>query len=595
MILKLIFILVIAASVVSWGYWLVALACLRGVVRRRRPSSGETYEPLVSILKPVKGVDIDALENFASFCAQDYPQFEMLFGVARKDDPAVAVIEQLKKRFADVTIRLVIADPLGTNPKAAVLHALAGEARGEVLAISDSDIRVTSDYLRRIVAPLADVKVGLVTCLYRGGSAKNLPAQLAALHMDAAFAPSAALAWRMGTPLGLGATLALRADDLTRGGGFAAIADYLLDDYKLADRIAALGLRIFLSDYVVASILGPMRLADEWRREVRWSRGIRAEYPIAYPGQLFTFSLLLGLVALAFTRIWPWAWAVLAASLLVRWWVGWRSAALLGQDQRRYLIWLPLRDALSTATWCAGLAGRRITWRGQQFLLDPDGRLNPLADAGLPAGLLARAIRRVDALLRRHQGIFEFSDDPQCMLRISIDPAEAGFDLSDGTRVSAGDPVCVLHFWNEHVGTIPRDGPELGWAIALRKSMRLSLTQLAEAARRDPRLAEVKAFGGDAVFVSRRGDDGVASVGRRYGFQWVAYDRPPTRWKRFHRFWENFLVLGLQWAFNPAGMRGKAFLRPRAPLWMSREELLRKYGPAVRSVDSAQVVVSEAS
>lgn len=591
MILNLLLILSIAASVVSWGYWLVALACLRGVLRRPRQSSEQPYEPTVSILKPVKGIDVDALENFASFCSQDYPQFELVFGVAREDDPAVEVIERLKKRFADPAIRLLIAEPLGANPKAAVLHALAAEARGEVLVISDSDIRVSPDYLRRVVAPLADEIVGLVTCLYRGESPGNLPARLAALHMDAAFAPSAALAWRMGTPLGLGATLALRAEDLTRAGGFAAIADYLLDDYKLADRIAASGRRVFLSDYVVESVLGPMRLADEWRREVRWSRGIRAEYPIAYPGQVFTFSLLLGLVALAFTRIWPWAWAVLAVSLLVRWWVGWRSAALLGQDQRRYLIWLPLRDALSTATWCAGLAGRRITWRGQQFLLDADGRLKP-ADSGLPAGLLARAIRRVDAFLRRRQGIYEFSDHPQCMLRISIDPAEAGFELCDGIRVSAGDPVCVLHFWNEHVATIPRDGPELGWAITLRRSMRLSLTQLAEAARRDARLAQVKAFGGDAVFVSRRGDAGVASVGRRYGFEWVTYDRPPTRWKRFHRFWENFLVLGLQWAFNPVGLRGKGFLRPRAPLWMSRDTLLNKYAQFESTADAPQTVAS---
>jgi len=591
MIPKLLLILVIAGAAASWGYWLVALACLRGVVRRRPNQPQQpSFEPPVSILKPVKGVDVDAMENFASFCTQDYPRFELLFGVARESDPAVELIEQLQTRFPALTIRLIVAPPLGANPKAAVLHELAAEARGQVLVISDSDIRVTGDYLRRVVAPLADAKIGLVTCLYRGESPRNVPAQLAALHMDTAFAPSAALAWRMGTPLGLGATLSLRADDLARAGGYAAIADYLLDDYKLADRIAAIGLRVFLSDCVVASVLGPMRLADEWRREVRWSRGIRAEYPIAYPGQLFTFSLLLGLVALPFAGVWAGAWAVLPISLLVRWLVGGCCAVLLGQRQRGYLAWLPLRDALSTATWCAGLAGQRVSWRGVEFLLHADGRLAPLPDGRLPAGPLARAIRWLDAFLRRRDGIFEFSDHRQCMLRVSVATARAGFELSDGTQVRAGDPVGVLHLWNEHVATIPRDGPDLRWAMALRQSMRLSLAELAEVVRSDPRLAQVKAFGGDAVFVSRNGDAQVARIAARYGFEWVTYHRRLTFWLRFHRFWENFLVLGLQWAFNPAGMRGKGFARPRAPLWMSRDTLLGKYASPARPAATRRTV-----
>lgn len=152
--------------------------------------------------------------------------------------------------------------------------------------------------------------------------------------------------------------------------------------------------------------------------------------------------------------------------------------------------------------------------------------------------------------------------------------------LADGTRVEAGDPVGVLHLWNEHLPTIPREGPDLRWAINMRQGMARSMSQLAEAVGRDARLASVKAFGGNAVLVSHKGDAQVARVAGRYGFEWVTLDRGPMLWQRFHQFWENFLVLGLQWAFNPGGLRGKRFIRPREPLWISRDILVSKFAPA---------------
>lgn len=573
-------ILLLAACTVSCSFWLVALGCLASVLKRRKGHGAIAYEPSVSILKPVKGIDAGAMENFASFCAQEYPRFEVLFGVADPHDPAVALIEQLRAKFPLLAIRLLVSEPLGTNPKAATLHCLAAEATGEILAICDADIRVEPDFLRRVVAPLADPKLGLVTCLYRGEMPRNVSARLEALHMDAAFAPSVALAWKHGTKVGLGAAVIMRRADLARAGGYAGIADHLLDDYEIAARIAGLGLGIHLSDCPVASVLGAMHFPQQWAREVRWARGIRVVRPLQYPGMVITFSLPLALAAAAFFRLTPWALAAVPGVLAVRWFVAWRSAVLLGQRERRYLAWLPVRDLLSFAVWLAAMFGRRVKWRGQEFALGRDGRLQSIEPDALPDGLLARGVRRLDAHLRRKQGIFEFCDDERCVLRVNVAPAEADMRFDDGTVVRAGEPVGVLHLWNEHLATIRRDGADLAWAVAMSKRMQRSLREVARAARHDPRLRGVQAFGGTGVFVSRAGVSQVAKMASRFGFEWMPDGRKPTVFARIHDFFENFLVLGLQWAFNPGGLRGKGFIRPREPLWMSRETLMKRYHAA---------------
>jgi ceramide glucosyltransferase len=579
MISAILLTLLLAACTVSCAFWLVALACLHSVMKRRKaPASG--YEPLVSILKPVKGVDAGALENFVRFCTQDYPHFEILFGVADPKDPVVRLVDQLQQRFPAISIRLFVAAPLGTNPKAATLHKLAAKARGEVLAICDADVRVSPDFLRRVVAPLADPSIGMVTCLYRGELPQNIPAWLEALHMDAAFAPSVALAWKLGTDVGLGAAVIMRREDLSRAGGYAGIADHLLDDYEIAGRIARLGLRIHLSDCPVASVLGPMQFRQQWAREVRWSRGIRAACPSRYLGMIITFSLPLALAAAAFGRVTHWAWIAAPAVMAVRWFVAWRSAVLLGQRERRYLAWLPVRDLLSLAVWTVGLFGRRVRWRSQQFLLGRDGRLEPIDEGAAHDGLVVRGIRRLDAHLRRKQGIFEVSDDPRCLLRISVDPAEMDLRFADGTVVKAGDPVGTLHLWNEHLLKIPSDGADLRWAIAMRQLMQFTLRELAVAIQTDPRLRRAKAFGGTAVFASRGGAPQVAKMASRFGFEWIADTRKRSVLRRIHDFFQNFLVFGLEWTFNPAGLRGKGFLRPREALYMSREGLVDRYAIA---------------
>jgi ceramide glucosyltransferase len=180
-------------------------------------------------------------------------------------------------------------------------------------------------------------------------------------------------------PVAMGATMALRRGDLAGMGGFEAIADYLADDYQMGVRIAWLRKRVHLSGYVVTSVLGKTTFREQWDREVRWARCTRVSRPWEYPGLLLTFSTPLALTLVLFSHLAAIGWEALAISLLLRWLVAWRVLEYTGdRETRRWLIWLPLRDVWSALVWCAALLGRRIYWRGEQFVLHSNGRMQPL-------------------------------------------------------------------------------------------------------------------------------------------------------------------------------------------------------------------------
>ena len=391
--------LLTALILISWLYWLVALWLVLDFFRPGKPASqpppcagggdraspsplrrgGPGGEVAVSVLKPVKGLDFEAYQNFASFCRQDYPEYELLFGVADADDPVIPLIERLKREFPHVSIRLFVVRPAGANRKASLLHHLAGQARHEILVISDSDMRVTPDYLRRVVAPLADPAVGLVTCPYLGVHALNLTAGLEALHMGVTFLPSITVARKViGMRFAMGASVTVRRRDLEAIGGFAALADYLADDYQLGARIAALGLKVQLSDYVMRCVLGADRFRDQWEREVRWMRCASVSRPTQYPGLLISYATPLALALVLLTGPTPASLQMLIGSLLLRWVVAWLVSGATGDlEARRWLLWLPVRDVLSALTWIAGGLGREIVWRGERFVLTAHGRMAP--------------------------------------------------------------------------------------------------------------------------------------------------------------------------------------------------------------------------
>ncbi len=594
------FLLVVA----SWIYWLIACWWTRDFFRARSEPDPD-FTPPVSILKPVKGVDAQAYENFASFCQQDYPDFELLFGVADPADPVIPVVERLQQDFPERRIRLIVTPATRVNRKASLLHSMAPQARHDVLVVSDSDMRVTPDYLRQVVAPLVDEEIGLVTCSYRGEVPVTLTARLEALYMGVTFLPSVLVARRfLNMRFALGATVALRRRNLIRMGGFAAVADYLADDYQLGVHIANLGLRVHMANYVAVSVLGATTFHEQWNREVRWARCSRVSRPWEYPGLLLTFSTPLAVILALVTGFAPLAWLSLTVSLLLRWLVAWLVTGYTGnQAIRRWLIMLPMRDMLTALVWCVGEMGRRIVWRGEEFVVRPDGRLELLpapvqrSMKGRDLVILRKMVLGLDALLRRHYHIYEFSHDQGCLFRLSIIPSPENLTLSDGTQIHAGEPVGELHLWNEHMLQIPKEGPDLAWALTFGRMLRRTLSDLAAYVESDPSLQGIKAFCGTGPLGSQTGLVHLSDLAQRAGFDVVNLDSRAGPGQRFIDFWKNLYVFGLIWAYNPTSLKSK-YLRglQRLQLWISRETLISEHGE--QKVSHAQVdgdVDSEAS
>jgi ceramide glucosyltransferase len=347
--------------------------------KRRQTSLPESPFPAVSILKPLKGVDPEIWESFCSHCEQDYPEFQLIFGVSDPADPAIEVVRRLQAKYPNLPIELIVCDRvLGTNIKVSNLAQMLPAARHELLLVNDSDIRVPPDYLRQVIAPLAGASVGLVTCLYRGVASPTLGSRLEALGISTDFVPGVLSAWFLekGMHFGLGSTLAFRRRDLPAIGGFEALLDYLADDYELGRRIASTGKRVELSVATVATFLPAYTLREFFRHQLRWSRTIRAARRWGYAGLLFTFGLAWALGTLLVAQGAAWAWILLALTVAVRLAVGLVAAVVVLEDRQalHHIFLLLLRDLIAPLIWAAGFMGNRIHWRGDIFDLK-DGRL----------------------------------------------------------------------------------------------------------------------------------------------------------------------------------------------------------------------------
>ena len=355
-----------------------AVAFLR-VCKSRSLVSLPQALPGVSILKPLKGTDPDIYESFRSHCLQNYPEYEIIFGVSDPSDPAVASVEQLQGEFPDHAIKLVVCpNILGANVKVSNLEQMVQTARFPHLIVNDSDIRVESDYLQRVMAPLADPQVGMVTCLYRGVAAPTLGSRLEALGITTDFCAGVLVAQQLegGLHFGLGSTLAFRRVELDRIGGFRSIVDFLADDYELGRRIAGLNKKVQLSDVVVETHLPAYDLSGFIQHQLRWFRGIRDARRSGYIGLVSTFGVMWALLAFVASAAAPWSWTLLGAVLLLRMTVGFvMSRAVLQDEDAVEQLWLlPLRDLIAVAVWIASFAGHTVTWRGDRFELK-DGRL----------------------------------------------------------------------------------------------------------------------------------------------------------------------------------------------------------------------------
>jgi ceramide glucosyltransferase len=378
MVMKLLIILIVA----GWAFWLIAWMLTRSFFRESPHQSG-SYQPPVTILKPVRGVDDHAYHNFETFCQQDYPEYEILFGVDDANDPVVPIITRLQRDYPERSIRLIQTSIIGTNRKASILHQLVGLAKYDILAVSDSDMYVDSSYLSEVVAPLADGNTGLVTCPYRAAELETFTARLEAMHMSVTFMPSVMIGRKLlGMRFGLGASLIIRRAALDAIGGFLTVANYLADDYEIGYRIRKAGFKVVLSRYIMINRLGATRFMEQWHREIRWARCVRVSRPLEYPFIVLTFSTPLSIVTLFLSNFSPLAVQLTAVSLLLRWVVAWFIAGHIQDDElRRWLPWLPVRDMLSALVWLAAMFGRTVYWRGERFRMDSDGHLLALKKA----------------------------------------------------------------------------------------------------------------------------------------------------------------------------------------------------------------------
>jgi ceramide glucosyltransferase len=393
---------VLGAACLPLIYYAMAIAIAVRFLERRVSRLSSASLPSISVLKPVRGIDPQAYEHFATFCRQEYADYEIVFGIADPNDGAIAIVQRLIAEFPDRSIRLVSGIPdVGPNSKVSTLCRLVREARHDLLVISDSDVSVPSGYLRALATAFDEGSVGVVTCLYRGvPDGRRLWADLEALGISADFMVGVLVAERVeGVRFALGATMATTRARLAEIGGFEALVDRCADDFELGSRVAAKGYRVELADCVVRTACVAGTFAAFFRHELRWAITQRQCRPVSYLARTLVTQGL------------PWAFAAVvvapspvvaliycAAYVVLRTTMAWVvGVGILRDDTVRRRWWLlPVRDAMSLLTACVAHVRDRIEWRGREFHLTR-GALVPIVASDVRRGRTAIPVSRQDA------------------------------------------------------------------------------------------------------------------------------------------------------------------------------------------------------
>ena len=375
--------LVLAVAAIPSIYYLIALFSswryFRCASRRGAPSAN--FAPPVSNLKPIRGVDPDAYENFASFCRQDYPDYELLFCVGDENDPVVPILQRLIHDFPERRIRVLFGGGAkGSNDKVVKLARMVREAQHEFLVISDSDVWAKPDYLRNVVAPLADPKVGAVTCFYVPIEDKTMAENLQTIGMFSDFYAGILVARQLdGVKFALGPTIATTKTRLAEFGGYEAIQNRPADDLLVGRLIAEQGYEVELSSYTILTVADYASMSDLFHKRLRWIVVMRYMRPWGHLGLLLTQGLPWSLaavaaspstgVALAYVAVYA-ALRVAMTRMIGRWGlkqdVGWKKLALI-----------PVWDAMAFAIWLTSFTRNSIRWRDGQYYIR-DGKLVPV-------------------------------------------------------------------------------------------------------------------------------------------------------------------------------------------------------------------------
>ena len=330
------------------------------------------------LLKPLCGHDDGLEENLRSFMVQDYPEYEILFGVHRPNDPAVAVVEKIIGEFSGrISARLIITgeSPI-PNAKAFSLNRMVREARFDVLVMSDSDVRVTPSLLSHLAQEFQDNRVGLISCPYRAVPGKSLWSRLEAIGMNTELLGGVMVARMIeGMRFALGCTVAVRRSVLEDMGGFGYLQEFLAEDFVIGQRAAELGHGVLFSSYVIEHRIGSQSMMHNLGHRMRWARSTRRSRPIGYWGQIFTYPLPLALLLCAF---YPVAWPVLFLTFILRGIAALATARNIVHDPITQKQWwlLPIQDVIGFFVWISGFVGDKIVWRNRKCTVLRDGRLH---------------------------------------------------------------------------------------------------------------------------------------------------------------------------------------------------------------------------
>jgi ceramide glucosyltransferase len=360
----------------SLVYCVLIVVATRRFLSTTLPNPGN--KPPISVLKPLCGHDDGLEENLRSFLTQDYPKYEVLFGVHRSDDPAVAVAENIIREFSGrISARLVITgeSPI-PNAKAFSLNRMVREANYDVLVMSDSDVRVTPSLLSHLAQELQDDHIGLISCPYRAVPGKSLWSRLEAIGMNTELLGGVMVARMIeGMRFALGCTVAVRRSVLEDMGGFGYLQEFLAEDFVIGQRAAELGHGVLFSSYVIEHRIGSQQMMPNLGHRMRWARSTRRSRPLGYWGQIFTYPLPLALLLCA---VYPSAWPVLFLTMILRGAAALATARDVVHDpvtQRQWWL-LPIQDVIGFFVWISGFVGDKIIWRNRKCTVLRDGRLH---------------------------------------------------------------------------------------------------------------------------------------------------------------------------------------------------------------------------
>uniref|UniRef100_B8HQI2 Glycosyl transferase family 2 n=1 Tax=Cyanothece sp. (strain PCC 7425 / ATCC 29141) TaxID=395961 RepID=B8HQI2_CYAP4 len=372
-LLEITLLVLVAGSVV---FYLFCALCTWQFFRSKEPVLSPGESGGISVLVPVRGLEEGAWENWLSLCTQNYPNYEVLFGVTDPADPAVPLLKELAKRYSERVQLFTNLEPRGLNHKDSNLSYLLEVVQNDILVFADSDIRVSPDYLSRVTAPLADPRVGMVTCAYIGYHPQSTGAAIASIGRCFDFIPSVLIARRLdqGLRFAIGVTIAMRRSTLEAAGGLHF--NRIGSDYNLGKRVAQAGYRVELSHYVLNSDTGQEGIAEVMQRELRWARTIRFNRGPIYYTMVFCYGTVYCLPLLLLAGLHPWTIAITVVTLLIRY--AQALVSIFSMNCKGLIPWLwliPLRDLLSLVVWLNGAFGQFVYWRGRRLRISGDGLL----------------------------------------------------------------------------------------------------------------------------------------------------------------------------------------------------------------------------